>query len=132
MYDLKIDKELPHHYLIGVEMYPITAGDQAGKIHLKYGPLYFHNNDVNKLRDALILSNDKLFPTSQTEALDIYEVAALVNNISSMRLACKANLATIHHFSSVAIMNEEAFLKIVDLANKTEQGRTLLNDSKIY
>ena len=131
LYNLKINKDLPHHYFIGVVMYPITAGKQAGQLYLKYGPVYFHNDDVKRLRDALILSQDKLFPTSQNESLKIYEVKKLVDTLSAMNIACAINLGTIHHFSSASKMENDDFLNIVDLANKNKHGRKLLDDSRI-
>jgi hypothetical protein len=130
-YDLKTNNKLPHHYIIGVIMEPMTAGKSAGKMILKYGPLYFHNDDVDRLRDALLLSQDKLFPTSTQDALSIHKVKGLVGAINGMKLACSMNLATMHHFSSDTTMDEDAFLLIVDLANKTDEGRKLLDDSKI-
>jgi len=131
LYNLKISKDLPHHYFIGVVMYPITNRKKAGQIYLKYGPLYFHNDDVTRLRDALILSQDKLFPTSQDESLKIHEVKELVYTIGAMNMACAVNLGTIHHFSSASKMEDDDFLTIVDLANKNEYGRKLLDESRI-
>ena len=130
-YDLKTKDELPHHYLIGVNMEPMTAGKLAGQMILKYGPLYFHNDDVARLQDALLLSQDKLFPTSTQDALDIHEVRGLVGAINGMKLACSMNLATMHHFSSATTMDDDAFLMIVDLANKSDEGRKLLDDSRM-
>ena len=130
-YELKTNNKLPHHYLIGVIMEPMTAGKSAGQMILKYGPLYFHNDDVDRLRDALLLSQDKLFPTSTQDALSIHKVTGLVGAINGMKLACSINLGKIHHFSSDTTMDEDAFLLIVDLANKSKEGRKLLDDSKI-
>lgn len=131
IYDLKIDKKLPHHYLIGVYIEPMTSGDEGGLMKLKYGPLYFNNDDVERLRDALILCQDKLFPTSTREALDIQNVRGLVQAINAMKIACKVNLATMHHFSSATEMTDDDFLTIVEVANKTNEGRKLLNDSRM-
>ena len=131
LYNLKISKDLPYHYIISVVMHPITSGKLAGQIHLKYGPLYFHNDDVTRLRDALILSQDKLFPTSRDESLKIHEVEELVYALGAMSMACAVNLGTMHHFSSASKMEDDDFLNIVDLANKNGQGRKLLDDSKI-
>jgi len=131
IYDLKTKNDLPHHYIIGVIMEPMTSGKSAGQMILKYGPLYFHNDDVDRLRDALLLSQDKLFPTSTQDALSIHKVKGLVGAINGMKLACSVNLGTMHHFSSAEEMDEDIFLMIVNLANKNKEGRKLLDDSKI-
>lgn len=131
-YDLKTKHELPHHYLIGVIMEPMTAGKSAGKMILKYGPLYFHNDDVARLQDALLLSQDKLFPTSTHDALHIHKVKGLVGAINGMKLACSINSATMHHFSTAMKVGDDDFLMIVELANKSDEGRKALDDSRIY
>lgn len=129
--DLKTNEETPHHYFIGVVMHPITDGDLAGKIYLKYGPVYFHNNDVENLRDALMLSTDKVFKTTTNEALSLYGVSNIAGSIRSMILASNANLGSIHHFSSADKLDDEFFVNFVDLANISKHNRRLLDESRI-
>lgn len=128
---LKTDSLLPHHYLIAVSMHPITAGDNAGQRFLKYGPLYFHNDDVKKYKNAIFRINDKLFKTSQREALQIEGVSELSDSIAGMLMAASANQATIHHFSSKDNIMEDDFVVLVKLANQSEHGRRLLDVSWI-
>jgi len=128
---LKTDRKLPHHYLIGVGIHPMTARKEAGKLFLKYGPLYFHNKDVDRLRDANMMAEDKVFKTTQKEALEMYDVGSLVSSISSMQLASAANQCTIHHFSSAYKMTDEDFVTLVTAANISPSTRRLLDESDI-
>ncbi len=130
--ELKTDSKLPHHYIISVGMHPATAtAKEAGKLFLKYGPLYFHNSDVDKLRDAVMMSEDKVFKTTQKEALKMYNVQTIVASISAMKLAAAANQCTIHHFSSADEMRDEEFVTLVTAANTSPSTRRLLIDSDI-
>jgi hypothetical protein len=128
---LKTDKHLPHHYFIGVAMKPITTGKEAGKMYLKYGPLYFHNKNIRDLRNALILSKDKLFPTTQIQALRIYGITHWVHALSGMLISSEVNQVTIHHFSSKCRLNSDHFESLVKLANKSKYAKDLLNESRI-
>lgn len=120
MVKLKTDPKLPHHYIIGVAMRGLKSKN-PGELYLKYGPLYFSNKEVEDLRDAIMLSTDKLFPTTNKEALDITKSRSLVHNISSMRMAARANTVTLHHFaSSFKLEDEGHFEALVKQANKNE------------
>lgn len=130
--ELKTDSKLPHHYLIGIGMHPITAGKEAGKIFLKYGPLYFHNNDVDRLRDAVMMAEDKVFKTTQREASKMYNVGGLIASISAMKMSASTNQCTLHHFSSEFKMYDESFETLVTAANNSPSTRRLLDDSKIH
>lgn len=130
--ELKTDSKLPHHYLIGVGMHPITAGKEAGKIFLKYGPLYFHNDDVDRLRDAVMMAEDKVFKTTQREATKMYNVGGLVGSISGMKLSASANQCTLHHFSSGFKIDDESFETLVIASNVSSSTRRLLDDSRIH
>jgi len=129
---LKTDPKLPHHYIISVGMHPVTAGKEAGKLFLKHGPVYFHNNDVDRLRDATMMAEDKVFKTTQKEALKMYDVQNIVASISVMKLAAVVNQCTVHHFSSTYKMHDEDFETLVTAANVSPSTRRLLDDSDIH
>jgi hypothetical protein len=133
IYELKTDSNLPHHYIISVAMHPATAGKKAGKYYLKYRPMYFHNNEIAKLRDVAIMIQDKLFPTSQAEALDIFGLKEKAMSFSMMKLAAKVNMCTLHHFSSEheIILDEEWFCEFVNQANSIESIKEQLRDAEI-
>lgn len=131
MIPLKIDSKLPHHYLIGVAMHSLRSGKDAGKMYLKYGPVHFTNKDVNKVLSAIMLSEDRLFKTSEKQALKIHGCSILVATIGAMRFAIRANEGSFHHFSSEYEIEDEWFASLVDLANKYESNRELLEKSRI-
>ena len=131
MIPLKVDKKRPHHYLIGVALHSINAGKKAGQRYLKYGPIHFTNDDVDKVLSAIMLSDDKLFKTTEKEALNIHGCADLVRNIASMRFSISTNQASLHHFSSEFEIEEEWFETLVDLANKYKSNLELLEKSRV-
>ena len=130
MFDLKVDSKLPHHYMITVAAHPLTSKD-FGKMYLKHGPLYFTNDDMEDLRSALILSSDKLFKTSQQQALKNFNCTPLVSSIRGMNLASQANLCPMHHFSSPVELEDEWFVTLVTLANVSEHNKELLEKSRV-
>ena len=131
MLDLKVDKKLPHHYLITVAVHSAMARKLAGKLYLKHGPLHFTNNDVEKVRSALLLSYDRLFKTSQKQAMKNFECTEIVSMVRGMDLAKNVNLCSMHHFSSPVEIEEEFFKTLVDLANKSEHNKELLEKSRV-
>ena len=130
--NLRVDNSLPHHYLIGVaKIHPMTSGKIAGNLYLKYGPLYFHNKDIEKVQKAIILSRDKLFPTSINQETKIHKVQGLVHAISGMIISSEVNQVTIHHFSSSTKFDEKHFEILVKVANTSQREMELLNASRI-
>ena len=128
--DLKVDPRLPHHYIIGVAAR--TAKDKnPGELYLKYGPIYFTNEDVVKVLDAKLLSEDKLFKTTRVDAIDINECGDLIYSLSSLRIAANANDCTVHHFSSEFEMDDDVFTTLVKVANFGKGNKELLEKSKI-
>ena len=81
---LKTEPKRPHHYIIGVAVKSMRSSD-PGKMYMKYGPVYFTNDDVSRVRDAKVLSEDRLFKTSSHDALEINECSGLVGSISAMK-----------------------------------------------
>jgi hypothetical protein len=129
--DLKTDKKFPHHYLITVAIHPATVKKHAGEMFLKHGPLYFSNDDVERVRSALILSNDRLFKTSQKQALKNFNCSEIVSMVRGMDLARNVNLCSMHHFSSPVEIEGEWFANLVEMANKSEHNKELLQKSRV-
>lgn len=132
MEKLKTDPKLPHHYIIGVGMRDLISKN-PGELYLKYGPVYFTNKEVESLRDAIMLSGDKLFPTTNKEALDITETSNLVHTLSSMKIAASANMVTLHHFASSLKLEEDRghFEMLVKISNKNKSIKKKIMDAKI-
>ena len=129
MFDLKIDPKLPH-YILSVGMRSIISPD-AGKMFLKHGPIYFTNDDVEAVRGAAILAEDKLFKTSHEQALKNFDCLSLASSIRCIGLAAAANQCTVHHFSSEFKLADAWFVTLVDLANTSEHNKDLLKKSRM-
>ncbi len=130
MHDLKIDPKLPYHYFISVgvkTMYSKTPG----KMFLKHGPLKFTNDDVKKMQDASLMTKDKLFKTSNKEALRMYGIENIATGIWSMRIAASANDCTIHHFSTESPFPDDFWEGFVDRANKNKFEKEKLRSANI-
>ena len=137
MFDLKVDPENPHHYIIGVAIKDMRSKD-PGKMFMKYGPVYFTNDDVEKVGDAMTLSNDKIYTDIyKMKAGEIYNTlgcSAIIMALIGLRFAAQANAATLHHFSvSDALPDAEKFFDgYVERANnKNSSERRGLDDSRI-
>ncbi len=130
LYDLKIDEKIPHHYLLVIILNPLNSNN-PGKLAIRCGPFYFNNDDVKRLRNAVILGNDKLFKTRMTEAASIYNVSELIKSISGMQRICKTSEGTYHHFSSEFEISNDFFHSLVDMANTQEHAKKLLAQSRI-
>jgi hypothetical protein len=128
---LKVDSNLFHHYIIAVAVYPADVREKAGELYLKYRPIHFTNNDIEKVQNAAMLVNDKLFKTSNSEAVKITSCEEIVREISGLKLAAAVNQCTIHHFSSSFEIEEENFVTIIKSANKDDYFRNLLKQSLI-
>lgn len=123
--ELKTDPENPHHYILSVGIHSMIS-NKAGKMYLKHGPIYFNNEDVDKVRDALMLASDKLFKTTKSEALEIVDKNSLCNSINSMMIAASVNQCSLHHFSSEYEISDESLEMIVDSANNSTYLKSLL------
>ena len=136
MFELKVDPERPHHYIIGVAVHPMTS-KKAGKMFLKYGPVYFTNDDVENVADALTLLNDKIYTgiykMTATQIYDSVDCTGIVMSLIGLKLASNANQATLHHFSVQHELSgaEEFFEGYVERANSYETERRGLDDSRI-
>ena len=130
MLKLKVDPDLPFHYLVGVEAKTFQSGKDVGKFRIKY-LVKFTNDDVSKVRDAIRLSEDKLFPTKPHEATEVTGCTELVGGISSMIQSAHFNHVTIHHFSSEFEWEEEHLEMFVNTAHLSKSSKQKLIDSKI-
>lgn len=130
MFDLKIDPKLFHHYFITVGMADMNSKN-PGRMFLKHGPLYFCNDDVENVRSALILSNDRLFETDQKQALKNFDCYVIAGSIRAMQLASNANNCSMHHFSSEYKIDDEWFVTLVTVANTSQYNKELLQQSKM-
>jgi hypothetical protein len=128
-FDIKADERLFHHYIIGVGMHDHISSEKCGQFYLKYGPVHFTHNDIENLRDAVMLSKDEVFRTTPKEAAFLYECNDLISTLSSMRYACDANKVTMHHFSSEFEIEEDFFISMVEGAHKIESFRQKLKES---
>ena len=128
---LNIDKNRPYHYLIGVCVHSAQSGKNAGKLYLKYGPVKFTNHDIANVRDALRMANDGWIKVDQSQALKNFGCRDLVCMISAMLYSLRANMGTLHHFSSEFELENEFFEKMVKRANNSKHDRDLLSRSEV-
>ena len=129
-FKLKVDPKLPHHYIIGVTMKEMNTKN-PGEMYLKYGPVHFINQDVENVQDAILLSQDKVFITTTSESCQIHNCQSLVMALIGMKMAAKANHATLHHFSSEYAIEENWFETFVKKANTNKVTKKKLMDAKI-
>lgn len=130
MYKLKIDPKLPYHYFISVGVRTMNAKN-PGKMFLKHGPLKFMNDDVKKVQNAAMISNDKLFPTTNKEAIEMFGIGELTKSIWAMFIAASTNHCTVHHFSSDMPFPDNFWDGFVARANKNEFERGKLISAKV-
>jgi hypothetical protein len=130
-FEIKTDPNIPHHYIIGVATYPATAGDNAGKLYLKYRPIHFTNKDVEDLQYASVLSKDKLFKTSDSQAISMVGKEQLASSLWAIKISADINQSTLHHFSCEFEVDEEWFENIVKSANVSQYFKDLLKKSLI-
>lgn len=127
---LKIDKTLPHHYLIGIAAKPMTSKN-TGEIFLKYGPIHYTNDDVKKMANVISRCTDKVYVQSQLEAAEAENCTELISSVSVMRISCQANECTLHHFSSAEKLDDDSFVLLVRLANTVKSSRKKLEEARI-
>ena len=128
--EIKTDKNLFHHYLIGVSIHTITH-PTPGKYFLKYGPIYYTNDDVQKIANVVMRCDDKVFPQTHTEASESEGCVELLNSVECMKSSCHVNQCSIHHFSSVDKFDDDIFVGMVKLANHSNIMLDKLKKAKI-
>jgi len=128
---LKTEPKLFHHYFIGVGIHPMTSKKHSGEMFLKYGPLHFTNDDVESMQHAAMLSTDKLFKTTNQEAIKAVGCEQLCSSLAAMKLSAVANQCTLHHFSAEFEMSSDDFEVLIKAANISESSKELLLKSII-
>lgn len=128
--DLKVDPELPYHYIVGLALNISKELFGSQTYQLKY--LYrFTNDDVERLRKAVMMSSDKVFKTTQKEALEMFDCSEIVHAIASMKVAISVNMGTLHHFSSKEPLDDSYFESLIELLPKSEEIKERFRDSRI-
>lgn len=131
MFEIKADPKLPYHYIIGVAIHT-PFSKEYGKLYLKYF-LEFNHKDIEKVRMAVRLSEDRMFPSgiTKSEACEISECNEIVGSITALKIAAASNNATIHHFSSAHKLTDSFFEDLSDRATTNKHDKKLLDDSRI-
>lgn len=129
--NLKIDPNLPIHYLIGVAVYAHPRSKKRGHLFLKYGPIVFTNQDVENLKFALETHKGELIKTTLERSLKIFDVSSLVSEIGAFKMSCQVNTCTIHHFSSSEAFDDDYFEHMIELANKDKTMNEFLMDAEV-
>ncbi len=127
---LKCIPERPYHYIIAIAIYPATSKN-IGKMYLKYRPICFTNDDIEKMQLAYMLSKDKLFKSSSSEALNCFGCSELAQSITAIKLGASVNQCTLHHISSETPIEEETFDMIVKIAHTSDHIKQLLKEAII-
>lgn len=130
IYELKVDPKLPHHYFIAVAVKSMHSS-KPGEMFLKYRPFYFHHSHIEKFRDVSLIIQDKLFVTSQTEALSMYGLNEMAQSFAAFKLAAAVNQCSIYHFSSEFEVKEDWFVSLVESANKSKSSKEMLFNAKV-
>jgi hypothetical protein len=122
MLELKVDPNFPHHYFIGVDI--MSAQSRTpGKLYLKYGPVYFTNDDVKNVQMACDMMDDKIYKQIyKVSRDDIFKIAGcteIIMTMTALKFAGDANRTSFHHFSTEFEMDDaDSFFKgMVDRAN---------------
>ena len=136
--NLKTDPKLPYHYIIGVAI-ENAKSKTPGKLYLKYGPLFFTNDDVKKMQLGQQLSDDhiykKIYKMTNNEIYKMTDCLTLITMFSGLFIASKINDASIHHFSCNFKHDDmnTFFTNMVCFANDIESmDRQQLNRAKIH
>jgi hypothetical protein len=130
-FDIKTDPKVYHHYIIAVAVHAATSGELAGKMYLKYVPIHFTNDDIKEMQYAAIISNDKLFKTTSSEAIKAIGREKLAASISGVCMSAALNQCSLHHFQSNYEMDEKDFETIVNAANISDYFKEKLRSSRI-
>jgi hypothetical protein len=131
MYEIKADPKLPYHYIIGVAI-KTPFSKNYGQLFLKYF-LEFQHEDIEKVRTAIRLSEDRMFPSGITkkEAIQIAGCGQIVWEITALKMSASSNDATVHHFSSPVKVDDKFFEDLVQRANTDKHDKKLLDKSRI-
>jgi len=129
LYGLKVDPELPHHYIIVICMKTLNDKN-PGKIYLKYKPLHFTNADIVECYDAINISEDKMLKTSKSESMAMFDPKGIMASISAIQEGARANMGTVHHFSTEYPIDDEWFVSLIETAH-LDSTKKLLKEARI-
>lgn len=127
---LKIDPKLPYHYLIAITIKHSKDLFETPTYSLKY-LFRFTNDDVENVKKAVMMCSDKVFKTSQKEALEMFNCTEIVHSIAAMKVATSVNMGTMHHFSSSYPLGDEYFEEMVKLLPNSDEIKEKFLDSRI-
>jgi len=133
IYELKTEPNVPHHYIVSIGIKPMTS-NSYGQLFLKYRPFYFNNTHIEKFRDVLLRTQDKLFKTTQLQALKIYNLDIIAQEFNSFKMASMVNDCTLHHFSCEFKLDrpEKVFAEFVKIANRDQKTKDIIFNARIY
>jgi hypothetical protein len=132
MFKLNSDPEFLHHYIIGV-----VKNEEDKKMFLKYGPIYYSHENIENIKKALTLRDDKIYTNiykmSATEIYNMFHCSALVMSLISFKVLYQEKLATVHYFPYKDEISDpkDFFTTYVKRANKYELEREGLRNSKL-
>jgi hypothetical protein len=124
------DEKLPHHYIFGVCIRDMWSR-KPGEIYLKYGPIYFNNKDIEKIRNVVYRVNDEVFKQTESESLKIENCSGVVHSIMFMKMSCNANNCTMHHMSSEIKLTDEDIITFVNSCNYSKESKNKLMEAKL-
>jgi hypothetical protein len=128
--ELKYDPEMPHHYFICVMMNPLNMSD-PGKFVLRYGPVHFTNDDIDKMQLVIITIQDKIYKINAKEAMLNQDVYWLYDALVSCKLVADAEKGVICHYTSEEKLPREYFETLVESANNSNYGRRLIENARV-
>lgn len=130
IYELKADPKLPHHYFIAVAVRQMNSS-KPGEMFLKYRPFYLHHSQIEKFQDVALLVQDRLFKTTQKEALMMHGLYETATSFAMFRLSSSVNQCTVHHFSSENEIEEEWFEVFIKSANISKSAKEQLFNARV-
>ena len=132
LFNLKIDKRFPYHYIFSVaNKVNKKTFDAKVQYYIKHGPICFTNSNVVDLYQAIQVSRDKMFKSTIEEGLEMYDVTSLVTSLSAMLMSARCNDCTLHHISSEIEISETLLLELVEKSSTSKIFRKILSDSLI-
>ena len=131
MFEIKANPKMPYHYIIGVAV-KSAVEKSYGELYLKYF-LEFQHEDIERLRTALRLIKDRMFPSGikKEEAIHIAGCEEILWSFAGMKIAAAKNQASLHHFSSPCKIDDKFFEDLVRSANTSDHNKKLLENSRI-
>lgn len=109
-----------YHYLIGLQSTQKTL-DKDSEFIIKYF-LEYRDSDADKVSKSQEMINNKIWKTSEKEAIEACGCGGIVASINALKLSAQANMCNVYHFNSAMHFEEEWFDVLIDLLNKGHQS----------